>query len=234
MESMTIPNTTPPAIPEPSTAPAAAPVAPVAPPPAAPAAPAAPFAVFPDSASFNARLDRETRTRLKEMGVEDPEQVKTLLAEHTALKAEAEKKRLENLSELEREKEARTKAENELAAERTRAANAAMETQLFKLYAEHGVKNYDFATFAISQARAKVPDPSKFDAAEFLKTLKEDPAQAAALGLVGVTSVGASTTEATKDTPPKGAPPPTTKPVKDMTPEEFRQHVERTTGYTPR
>jgi len=230
---MNTPNTTPPATPDPSTT---APAAPVVPPaaPAAPAAPATPFAVFPDSASFNARLDRETRTRLKEMGVEDPEQVKTLLAEHTALKAEAEKKRLENLSELEREKEARTKAENELAAERTRAANATMETQLFKLYAEHGVKNYDFATFAISQARAKAPDPSKFDAAEFLKTLKEDPAQAAALGLVGVTSVGASTTESTKDTPPKGAPPPTTKPVKDMSPEEFRQHVERTTGYTPR
>lgn len=239
MESM---NTTqdPMAPPAPVTtqpaAPAAFPVAPAQAPvaPAAPATTAAPFAVFPDSTSFNARVDREARVRLKELGIEDPDAVKTILAEHQALKAESEKRRQESLSELEREREARTKAETELAAERAKAENAQSQAQMFKLFAEHGVKNYDFAMFAIQRARATSADPAKFDASAFLTAMKADPSNAAALGLVTVATTGVTTTTEDKDTPPKGAAPPTTKSVKDMTPEEFRAHVERTTGFTPR
>lgn len=227
---MTTPDTT-------TTAPAApAPAAPpVAPAPAAapPAAPAQPFAVFPDAASFNERLDREARKRLKELGVEDPDAVKTVMAEHAALKAESEKRRLESLSELEREREARTKAETELANVRTQAETAALQMQMLRLFAEHGVKNTDFAMFAVTKARAASEDPAKFDAAAFLTAFKADAANAAALGLATTTS-GATTTNPERETPPKGAPPPTTKATKDMTPAEFRAHVERTTGYTPR
>lgn len=234
---MTEQNQTPPT---PPAAPAQAPTAPAAPPstpeapPSTPEAPSAPFAVFPTSASFTERVDREARARLKELGIEDPTQVKSILDEHRAMKEAADKRRQEEMTELEREREARTKAEADLAAERAQHEAATTQASLFKLYAEQGIKNYDYATFAISQARSKAEDPAKFDPAAVLAELKADPAGAAALGIVSVSSVPASTTEATRDTPPAGAAPPTTKAVKDMTPAEFKTHVERLTGYSPR
>jgi len=194
-----------------------------------------PFAVFPDSASFANRVDREARARLKELGIDDPEKVKEILAEHSTLKAENEKKRLADLSELEREREARTKAEAELVNERNARDRAQREARLSKVCAEEGIKNMDYAAFVVEQARAKAEDPAKFDERAVLTALKADPAGAAALGIMSVTTTGATTTTPGKENPPApGGAPPVGKAVKDMTPTEFREHVTKTTGYTPR
>jgi hypothetical protein len=192
--------------------------------------------VFPDSGSFNDRMDREARARLKAMGIEDPEAVKTILAEHASMKADAEKKRQESMSELEREKEARAKAERERDAANAAAASAQNNATLGTICAEEGIRNVDYARFVVDQARAKAPDPAKFDPREVLTKLKADASGAAALGIASaVPGVPATTTTPGKDQPPPaGNPPPSVKPVKDMSPQEFREHVEKTTGYTPR
>lgn len=229
-------TTTSPVIPPPP-APVAAPVV-TAPSPAPEPPKANPFAVFPDSESFNERMDREARSRLKALGVEDPDALKALMAEHAKLKQEAEAKRLQEMSDLEREREARAKTEAELAQLRAAQENAALEASLFKLFAEEGVKNFDYATFAVTNAMAKVSDKSKFDPREVITRLKADPAGAAALGInVAPVIVGATTTTADeKGTPPPapGGEPPQQKSVHDMTPEEFRAHVQKTAGFSPR
>lgn len=192
-----------------------------------------PFAVFPDSASFKERMDREANRRLKEMGIPDPEQAKSIIAEHQRLKAEMEAKRLEEMSELDREREARTKAEAELARIRTAHEQAQRESSLLRLFSEHGIKNHAFATFALDQARAKAPDPSTFDEAAFLAAMKADPANAAALGIASVSTHPATTTTAHRDTPPANGAPMSGKSPREMTADEFREFVTKTTGFTP-
>lgn len=86
-----------------------------------------PFAVFPDSASFTARLDREAKSRLeamaKELGFELAEALQTAAK---AQKAAAEAAR----TDLEKEKAAREKAESEAKAAKEQARQTLIRAEL--------------------------------------------------------------------------------------------------------
>jgi hypothetical protein len=205
----------------------------VTPPAAAPAA-GAPFAVFPDAESFNERMARHHKAELKKLGIEDPAALKTTLEEAKRVAAENEKKRQEEMSELEREKEARTKAESELVALRTAKEKSEREAAWLRVFSAEGVKNLDYANFAVEQAIRTAGEGVTVDPAAVIRKLKETPAGMAALGLETAATPATTTSGGDGANPPKPpgtADDPNAKKVSDMTPEQFRQHREKLTGY---
>lgn len=207
--------------------------APAAPPATPPAAPAAPFATFPDSASFDARVDREARKRMKERFGMTDEELEKKLAIAAKLEKEAEERRQAELTEQQRlqEEAAAAKAAQEAAIDAKEEAE--LKAHLFETFAKKRIANFDYAMFKVTSKLATLEEGEELDEDAYLAELLENPTER--LALMGEPSKapakkeGATTTGTDpKDdppAPPPGGGPPTKKSATDMTPDEFRKHL---------
>jgi hypothetical protein len=219
--------------PDPPTPPPGSPPAPPVPPPPAPPTPPAggsPFAVFPDQASFQARLDREARSLLKEKyGLNEKELDERLkrakeLEEAEAARIKAQQTKEQQLEAEKAEAEARAKAADE------RANAATRQAEVTGMCARFGFKNLDYALFEAGKSGKSGAELE----AHFTEMAKDD-SKKAALGLAvpapEVVPVGGNTAPGT---PPGGNPPPPPPPgggapevvdVMKMSPAAFAAHL---------
>ncbi len=202
-------------------APPGNPPAPAPPAPGTPPAPAEPFATFPDSESFQKRVDRETKKRMREaFGTDDEAAIKARLEAESKLAKEAEAAKLAQMSEIERAKAEKATAEAAAAAAMSRAEEAEMRSHLYGVFAKKGIRNHEYGFFAVTNALANLGAGETLDENEFLDKLIADPAQKLALGFDSPPTqpkpVGANTTPAgTPPTPPGSSNAPET-PKSDM------------------
>ncbi len=192
----------------PPATPAAAPAAPPAAPAAPPAAPPAPSdqIVFRSPEQLNERLDRAAKKRLKDLfGTDDEEELKKLLA----LRDKAEADRQAQLTREQQLAEERDRLARERDAATEQAEAARYQAHVTKICARLGLKNVDYAMFAVGQAADQIAEGEQLDAEAWLKTQAEGSEQMrAALGMdppVVTQPAGATTTTAGTGDPP--APP---------------------------
>jgi hypothetical protein len=150
-------------------------------PPQQPPAPA-PFAVFPDADTFTKRMEREAKRILKEQGIEDPAAVKAQLDEYTKLKAAQEEQRKQQLSEVERMREERNAFEAAQAKAMGRAEEAELRAHLYKVFAETGIRNFEYAFWAVTNKLGSLGETEELDERAWLAEQLKDPTQAAAYG----------------------------------------------------
>ena len=201
----------------------------------APAEPSQPYATFPDAESFQKRVEREARKHLKEIGITDPAEVKSILEEHAKLKEAAEEQKRAQMSELERmqadlqaAKEAREQAE--LQYEDMRVRN-----HLASVFAKKGVRNFDYGFFLINKKLEGMGDEDVLDEEEFIDELAQDPSTRAALGIAApddatpapVAKQPATTTPQVPRPPAPGANGSAAKSAMDMSPEEWTAYKQR-------
>lgn len=170
-----------------------------------------PFATFHTKEAFDDRLDRATRARLREMGV-DPAQAKKDREELERLKKDQEERRAAEMSELEKAQDAAKKAGEEKAAAEALAARAREEAEIAKLAAAHRVPDLEYLEFRMRKC------PEGEDRDEWLTKLLEDPKERVRFGVEEPSSGSTDDTPpgqkkaTTSATDPKGnnAPPPKT------------------------
>jgi len=201
-----------------------------------------PFASFPDADSFKKRVEREARSLLKEAGLTetDPAKLKLIVDQHAKVLADQAAAEEAKKSEIQRASEAKIKAELEAAAAMSAKEQSDMRAHLFQVFAREGVKNFDYALYAVQTKLAELKDGQELDEVAFVKGLMADKSQAAALGLVETPAVkieGATTTEAGKQPEAKpGSPAGDPKAAPDVfqqTPEAFKAGVSAKYGFTP-
>jgi predicted NACHT family NTPase len=204
------------------------------------AAKATPFASFPDAESFQKRVAREARAMLKEAGLAetDPAKLKLIVDEHAKVLASQAAAEEAKKSEIQRAAEAKAQAEAATAAAMSAKEQADMRAHLFKVFASEGVKNFDYAFFAVQSKLAGLKDGEELDEVAFVKGLMADKSQAAALGLIESVKVeGATTTEAGKQPEAKpGSPAADPKAPVDVFQQsatDFKAGVTAKYGFTP-
>lgn len=170
------PAGTPPAAPPPAGAAPPPPPPAAAPPAGAPPEGGAAFATFHTKEAFEERLDRATRAKLRELGV-DPEQAKKDAAELAAMKVAEEKRRTEEMSELEKAKADTEKLKVEKAEAEAEKQKAERAYEIARLGAAHQVSDLEYLAFRVR----KVPDDQDRD--EWLTKLLEEPAERARFGV---------------------------------------------------
>lgn len=180
----------------PENTPEAAPAATPAPAPEPASEPASqPFAVFGSSEEFQGRLDQAKRSFLKEHGLESPEQLAQLIEAQKAAEAKAEEDRRAQMSELEQEREARAKYEAQAQEAMDAKEEAELRAHIYMVCAEKGIKNHDYAFYALTNKLTSMSEDEELDEGVFFDELMADPQGAAALGMPQqVRAQGASTT----------------------------------------
>jgi len=156
------------------------------------------------------------------MGIDDPAEAKKLLdASKEAARAQlTENERLK--ADLATANAAKDAAEGAATAMRER-------TRLAGVFAQKGVKNFDYGYFLVSQKQASLAEGESLDAGEYLDTLAEDPASVAALGMAAAPGAPAAvppantspTAPGATPTPPGANPPVPAKTSMDLSSEEW-------------
>jgi hypothetical protein len=192
----------------------------------------APFATFLDAETFNKRMDREARARMREQfGTDDPEVVKAKLARAAELESQEAERKKAAMSEADR-----LKAEKAEADQRATRAEAERDQERLQRHiagecAAKGIKSVDYASFLIEKATDALPAGQQLDVAKFLDEQLTDETKKVALGItVPAPTVvpDPATTVPSAGTPPP--PPPkagetgVTKTAMEMTAEEFGKH----------
>jgi len=217
-----------------------APIGDQPPAPAPPPPPAQPFAVFQTNEAFNERVSRETRKQLRELGVEDPGKLKEILTRNQELEAEAEKQRQAQMTELEREREQRAQYERQANAAAARAAEAERKAELYDVFAEKGVRNFDYAYFELTRRLSKVAEGETFDPGSYVDELLGDQVKRAALmgadpAAPAAPARGVTTTPTGRETPAPpaggGAVPPAD--AFEMSRDAFQSDLEKRFGFRP-
>lgn len=163
------------------------------------------------------------------MGIEDAAEVKKILD----ARKEAERAQLTENERLKADLDAaNAKAD---AAEKD-AADMRSRSHLAGVFAQKGVKNFDYGHFLVDQKRATLAEGEEFDEAAFIDELAKDPASVAALGMgapaaappaAGATPPAAPpantspTAPAATPTPPGANPAVPAKTAMDLTPDEW-------------
>lgn len=202
-----------------------------------------PFATFPDAESFNKRVEREARSLLKAAGLTetDPVKLKAIVDAHTTTLAKQAAAEEAQKSEIQKAMEAKAAAEAAQTAAMSTAEEAQLKAHLYRTFAEHGVKNFDYAFYKVTDALSKLADGAELDEVEFVKTMMADASQAAALGLTVAAPPpkveGATTTQQGGGPDPKakeaggGSAPPAD--AFSQTAEQFKAATQAKYGFTP-
>ena len=165
-----------------TTAPATPPAnaTPDAPPPAAPQ----PYAVFPDAESFQKRVERESRKALKDLGVDDPAAIKTMLAEYGKMQAAAEEAKRQQMTEVDRLRADLATHQAKALEASSAAEEAKLRAHLYQVFSRKGVQNFDYGFWLVTNKLAGLADDAEpLDEEAFLDTMASDPATRAALGI---------------------------------------------------
>lgn len=212
---------------EPVTPPTAPPVTPPVTPPVV--TPPDPELSFTSRQTFNERLERHARAKMKELfGTDDPEQLKAMKA---AKDAEEERKKAD-MTAIERANKERDDAKAAAAAADTELQRERWVNQVSRVCSPLGVKNLDYALFELDRARKA---DATIDPEKHLKGLMATPAMAAALGIdrdVEITVDPTTTTPRAPGTPPPapkdpGKQPPEAIDTFKLSKEEFARHLEK-------
>ncbi len=208
---------------------------------AAAAAKAEPFAVFETAEAFQKRVAQATRSALKDAGltITDPAKLKEIVDAHA--KAEAEKAAAAEAqkSEIQKAMEAKAAAEAAQQAAMSQAEEASMKAHLYKVFAEAGVKNFDYAFYKVQSKLAALGDNEELDEVKFVADMMADKAQHAALGVDAATvkTEGATTTVQgggpDPKQPPAGGGGEQPKDAFAQSSEQFKAGVAAKYGFTP-
>lgn len=181
---------------------------------------------------LNKRLERATRSYLrKEVGVESADELKARLARVAELETrEAEAKRAQ-MTELERLQSDLRAAQTAREAAEAAAEQARVDLHLTRVFAKHGVRNSDYATWRIMDKLGTLPETEELDEEAYLRELLSDPRERIALGVEGLPEAPAPRTVAvapTTTTPAGSAPKPpppnpavVPKSAYDLSPQEW-------------
>lgn len=168
---------------EPTAAPTEAPAP--APAPGAPAsAPPVEETISLTTSQLNDRMERARRALVKkELGVDDLDAAKAKLARLAELEKGEEERKRAALSEQEKlqadltaERAARAKAE-------AAAEQARVDLHLSRLFAKHGIRNADYATFCVMNRLNALGETEELDEEAFVQELLKNPRERIALGL---------------------------------------------------
>lgn len=210
--------------------------------------PAQPFATFESAEAFNRRMDREAKSRLKAMGIEDPEKAKADLEAYRQIQAQQAAAEEAKKGEIQKAQDAQRAAEQQAAAMAAENERLRLESHLSRVGAAAGVQNVPYLLFVVGQKLDKLPDGEQLDEVAFIDELKKDPAQAAALGIAGAQqqkpggqqqtpTVGVNTTGAggTPDArqQPAGGGATETKDAFAQSPAEFNAGLTNRYGFSP-
>lgn len=142
-----------------------------------------PFATFPDAESFQKRVDREAKKALRELGIEDPQALKSILAEHESFKKAAEEAKRAQMSEVERLK-ADLDAKERLAQEAMSAAEEArFDAHIYRMCVKKGIRNHEYAKWMIANELSRLPEDGQLDEEAYFETALSDATTRAALGV---------------------------------------------------
>lgn len=133
---------------------------------------------------LNERMERAVRSFIKrELGAESADEIKAARGKLADLERAEEERRKAAMTEQERLQaelaEARRAADQAAAA----AEQARVDLHLTKLFARHGVRNPDYATWRIMDRLNQLPDSEELDEEAFLKELLADQRERVALGV---------------------------------------------------
>lgn len=169
----------------------------------------APFAVFETAEAFQARLQRAVRADLKAKGI-DPDKIDEQMAAFKSMQEAQAKAADAEKTAVQKAQDAQKAAEDKAAEAMSVAETATMRAHVLEVCAQQGISNTSYAFFAVTNKLAGMKDGEELDEVEFLKGLKADPTQAAALGVATTgapAKVGANTTDqgGQPESPPKPA-----------------------------
>jgi hypothetical protein len=163
-----------------------------------------------DEQGLTERIDRARRSavqkKIKEYGFESEDQLKSYLDEAKRLKDESEQRRLAEMSELERERQAREDAERRAQQFEQQAEEAKMDTHLLRLCSQNGVRDVDYFKYKLLTAVGKLNEGEEIDEQQYLQDLLQDPSQRVALGVQSVAQDLPAPTVQTVQTPANTSP----------------------------
>ena len=166
--------------------------------------------VFHSQDALNERLQRAERSALRtkfaELGVADDADLVARLKRATELEEQEEKRRLESMSELDRERTARVVAETRASEMEEAAKRSAFQAHLTRICAEKGVRDLELAEMMVErEARRLKPSDAPLDEAAYIDLLLLEPKYRMALGVDAVQSPGAPTQTPVTTSPVSGA-----------------------------
>lgn len=158
-----------------------APPAPVA---APPAAEPAEDTVTLTTKQLNERMERAVRSFLKrELGAESADEIKAARGKLADLERAEEERRKAAMSEQEKLQAELAEARKAAEAASAAAEQARVDLHLTKLFARHGVRNPDYATWRIMDKLNQLPDSEELDEEAYLRELIADQRERVALGV---------------------------------------------------
>lgn len=143
--------------------------------------PAEPFAVFPTREAFEERTGRAARAAIREQFGADPDEVKKRLERLEALEAEAEERKKQEMSAVERAQAEAKEARERAAILEREALEAKTRAELVSECARRGIRDAELAEMMAERARRK--DGDEFELGAFLDGLLEEPRHRLALGV---------------------------------------------------
>jgi hypothetical protein len=169
------------------------------------------------------RLAQAQKSLLKTLGFDSEDQAKERLGALKKLEDEAEERRKAQLSEVEREKEARLTAERERDAARQRADATERAAKVTRACAERGIKNVDYAEYVLGKAELSADFGQLLDG-----MMAERPDLKAALQLtVPTTTVTPPNTNTGAQPPPPAPPAPPTNDALTMKDQDWARERQR-------
>lgn len=190
-----------------------------------------PFAVFPTAELFQKRVDREAKKALKELGIENPETLKSVLAEHEAFKKAAQEAERAQMTEVERlraDLAAREKAAQDAM---SAAEEAKFDAHIYRLCVKKGIKNHEYAKWMVANELTNLPEDGQLDEEAYFDQALQDGTTRAALGVepvpvavpaVPVVRPPVTTTPKVSPSPTPGGPIPE-KTAYQLSDDEWRQ-----------
>lgn len=181
------------------------------------------------------RMDRAVRAALKrELGVDSLDSIKADIARKAELEKVEEERRQQSLTAQQRLEEQLANERAAREAAEAQAEQARVDLHLSRLFAKHGVKNADYATWRIMDKLNALGDDEELDEEAFLTGLLAHDHERIALGLEARQAAPAEpqrvAVPATTTTPPGTAPKAPTagvplppKSAYDLSPQEWHR-----------
>lgn len=133
---------------------------------------------------LNDRMERAVRSFLKrELGAESADEIKAARGKLADLERAEEERRKAAMSEQEKLQAELAEARKAAEAASAAAEQARVDLHLTKLFARHGVRNPDYATWRIMDKLNQLPDSEELDEEAYLRELLSDQRERIALGV---------------------------------------------------
>ena len=160
----------------------------------------APNQVDPDW--LNERLERAKKSAFKEaFGVGDPAEIKKRLEYAAEAQKREEEAKKAQMTEVERLKAEKAEADRIAAENAQKAEQAQLRANCFQVFAQKGIKNFDYGFHIITQRlAAATATGEEVDQGAFLDEVIKDPMQRAALGIADVSAIATQGQQPTTQT----------------------------------